>query len=80
MLVGYFSNAEEAEIYQEQYCSRCVHYDPDGDRECPVWEAHLAYQAEGYPIKDLLGILIPEAEDGCSNEECRLFYPATRTG
>jgi hypothetical protein len=38
--VGYFSNGTEGEMYEEQWCSRCVHDDPDRNIFCPVLMAH----------------------------------------
>lgn len=50
--IGYFSNGTEGEIFEEQWCSRCVHSDISGGREigvdppCPVWMAHSLYSYE----------------------------------
>jgi hypothetical protein len=71
--VGYFSNGTEGMIFEEQWCSRCVHsdYQPGkeiGDRDnpaCPVWMAHLLFayelggaESENDPGKQILDILI----------------------
>jgi len=70
--MGYFSNGEEGNIYQETYCLRCVHWN-DEHEYCPVWALQMDYN--GDPVtKDLLDELIPPTRDGCSNEQCRLFY------
>lgn len=58
-------------MFEEQWCSRCVHSDISGDREpgvdppCPVWMAHslFAYELGGakmkeHPGKVILDILI----------------------
>jgi hypothetical protein len=70
--MGYFANGTEGEMFEEAWCSRCVHSDyrdgkEFGDRDnppCPVWMAHqlYAYQlcnAKEHPGKVILDILIP---------------------
>lgn len=47
--MGYFSNGTEGMMFEEAWCSRCVHSDDRpgkaiGDKDnppCPVWMAHL---------------------------------------
>ena len=36
--MGYFSNGTEGDMYEEEYCHRCVHNHPE--HGCPCWEAH----------------------------------------
>jgi hypothetical protein len=77
--MGYFANGTEGELFEEQWCSRCVHSDVGPGKEigsdppCPVWMAHqlFAYQLcnEGeHPGKVILDTLIPiktvKASDG----------------
>ncbi len=76
--MGYFSNGSEGDAYQEQWCYRCVH---DANNDCPVWGAHLAFNYEQLrdskdqhgPMRQLLGMLIPERKDHLGNEQCKLF-------
>jgi hypothetical protein len=78
--VGYFSNGTEGELYRERYCERCVH--DRGEAFCPVWEAHLWFNADQHEdnaVKEFLDILIPRRPDG-SNGECRMFLPEGKGG
>lgn len=76
--MAYFSNGTEAEMFEEAWCSRCVHSDTSGVREvgvdppCPVWMAHTLFaydlcnsKSKG---KQILDMLIPNerpvASDG----------------
>lgn len=65
--MGYFSNGTEGAMFEEAWCSRCVHSDISGDREigvdppCPVWMAHTLFaydlcnsKGEGKQILDML--------------------------
>ena len=68
--MGYFSNGTEGSLYQEQYCSRCVH---DEHNDCPVWLVHMLYNYEDADNPDsILHILIPLDKNG-NNEQCKLF-------
>jgi len=77
--MGYFSNGTEGEMFEDAWCSRCVHSDISGDREigvdppCPVWTAHMLYAYElcnedEHPGSVILELLIPrkmvKASDG----------------
>jgi hypothetical protein len=77
--MGYFSNGTEGAMFEEAWCSRCVHSDISGDREigvdppCPVWMAHTLFaydlcNEKEHPGKVILDALIPqtmvEASDG----------------
>lgn len=69
--MGYFSNGTEAEIYEETYCRKCVHYYRDEDIDpCAIMAAHFFHQQEG-SARDVLDMLIPR-EGG--NAQCALFY------
>ena len=64
--MGYFSNGTENEIYQEQWCSRCVHEGPQDGPGCPVMGIHFFYNydqvgstGEHMKLKDILGTFIP---------------------
>lgn len=77
--MGYFANGTEGAMFEEAWCSRCVHSDISGDREigvdppCPVWMAHTLFaydlcNKKEHPGKVILDMLIPEerpvASDG----------------
>ena len=66
--MGYFSNGTEGEMYEAEFCSRCVHED-----NCAVLEAHMLYNYDECNKKDsILHILIPKK--GCDNKKCRMFW------
>jgi hypothetical protein len=77
--VGYFSNGTEGEVYEAQYCAKCLHRDgPDGNSSCSVMLAHLLHNYdECNKPESILHLLIPRAKDGVGNERCTLF--AVRT-
>ena len=75
--MGYFSNGTEGDLYEAQYCARCLHgQGPDGNA-CAVWALHLDenYNADTF---DLLDALIPRSADGLKNLECRMFVDVGR--
>ena len=69
--MGTFPNGTAGEIFQEQWCARCVHFaDKDDGRGpgCPVIDAHLAfdYGAEG-DTRRALDMLIADGD-------CLMFH------
>lgn len=72
--MAYFSNATEQEIYEEQYCNRCVH----GGREegCPVMNLHWQWNYQQHGDKEKAAILngfIPRED--INNLQCAMFTP-----
>jgi len=67
--MGYFSSGTEGDMYIEQYCEECVHYEG-----CAVMSAHMAcsYKECNKP-ESILHMLIPRDEAGY-NEKCRMYY------
>ena len=73
--MGYFANGTEGEIYEAEYCSRCVHKSTD-EKPCAVWMAHfLKNYEECNNDKSILHMLIPISKDGLHNLQCRMFLP-----
>jgi hypothetical protein len=76
--MAYFSNGTEGDMYEAEYCERCVHHvlwEKEGDRDCAVLEVHAVYncdQNKNDMVADVLGTLIPEDEEG-HTLECRMF-------
>lgn len=74
--MGYFSNGTEGEMYEEEFCSRCVHYGEAGE-SCAILQVHAIWnydqnRKDKKEIRDLLDDLIPRLNDG--NEECNMFH------
>ena len=70
--MGYFSNGTEGEMYEERYCSKCLH-EKDG---CAVMLAHLIHNYdECNNPESILHMLIPKTKDNLGNEKCRMFVP-----
>lgn len=70
--MGYFSNGTAGEIYEAQYCSRCVHQKLD-DGGCRVMLAHMLYNYDECNKPDsILHLLIPR--DGIENKQCTMFH------
>lgn len=78
--MAYFPNGTAGEIYEAQYCNRCVHQDgPDGQSGCAVWLSHLLKNYDDCNNPDsILHILIPRSKDGLSNEQCSMFLDKER--
>lgn len=77
--MGYFSNGTEGMMYEERYCSKCVHYKPE-DGGCMVWLAHLIHnydQHDNDGVKAVLDLLIPRKKDDLANEQCSMFHQDT---
>lgn len=71
--MGYFPNGTSGDIYEAQYCARCIHRDEE--KGCPVMTAHMLYAySGGEEAKHILNMLIPEHKTECRNEQCRLFH------
>ena len=78
--MGYFSNGTEGEIYEDAYCSRCIHNDASGPY-CPVLALHKLHNYDECNKPDsFLHVLIPRSKDGLSNERCTMFVPAPSMG
>jgi len=70
--MGYFPNGTSGMMYEEEFCSRCVHYGNEGT-SCAVLDAHILFNYDECNKEDsILHILIPRGKDGF-NEECRMF-------
>ncbi len=71
--MGYFANGTEGELYEAQWCERCVHY---GDSfGCEVLNLHMQFNYDECNKADsMLHKLIPR--DGITNEKCRMFFEA----
>jgi hypothetical protein len=70
--MGYFSNGTEGGDYQDRWCARCLHDNPDKHIFCPVWDAHLNHAYDG-DYAAVLDMLIPRTKDGLDNERCTMF-------
>lgn len=70
--MAYFSNGSEGSMYEEQWCSRCVHNDG-----CTVWLAHLLFNYDlcnkDDPGNQILEMLIPTRPDGFA-DKCTMFH------
>lgn len=69
--MAYFSNGTSGEIFQELWCSRCIH---DVNQDCPVWLLHLIYNYKD-EFKVILDTLIT---DDIHDPRCKLFHQATK--
>ena len=72
--MGYFSNGTEGELYQAQYCDRCLHDNPAKEIYCPVWNLHLRDNyKECNNESAAIHELIPRNKDDLGNEKCKMF-------
>lgn len=66
--MAYFANGTEAMIFEEQFCSRCVHGD-----DCPIMLLHMIHNYdECNNPNSMLHVLIPRK--GAFNGDCSMFY------
>lgn len=80
--MAYFPNGTSGMIYEEEYCSRCVHFeDEEGPYACPISVVHMEYNYDqlkkgktGKAIKNILDTLIPSDEKGFP-KACPMFVP-----
>lgn len=67
--MAYFSNGTEGDIYEAEYCDRCIHQDG-----CAVWELHMIHNSDQHDderLASILGTLIPRSKDGTANHAAR---------
>ena len=66
--MGYFANGTESMIYEEKYCSKCIH-----NEDCTISLLHLTHNYDECNNDDsMLHVLIPRNEKGF-NEKCTMF-------
>ena len=84
-MMAYFSNGTEGMMYEEEYCSRCVH----SQDSCSVMVLHNLYNYDACNPKtdvqralhDVLETLIPSVDSGTDPPykvpgECSMFHEA----
>ena len=74
-MMGYFPNGTAGDMYQAEYCHRCVHWPEDpADGGCSVWFLHMIHNYdECNNSESMLHTLIPRREDGW-NAKCTMFW------
>ena len=74
--MAYFANGTQGQIYEDQYCARCVHsLDKDANKGecCPVLMLHLLWNGDKIEDRELaLDLFIPR--EGIVNKECSMFF------
>jgi hypothetical protein len=76
--MGYFPNGTAGDLYEQEFCSRCIHRDgPDGKGSCAVMLAHLLHNYdECNNPNSILEYLIPRGNPKNGepwNKQCELF-------
>jgi hypothetical protein len=75
--MGYFSNGTEGDMYEEEYCYKCLNFDEE--KGCPIMNLHLVWNYEAISSKGdaikkyALDWFIPPNKDGMFNQQCRMF-------
>lgn len=81
--MGYFSNGEEGNHYEAQYCECCIHgqHPEFGPCACPINELHARYNYDQFKpmqpwveVNKILTRLIPRDDNVIYNEQCSTFY------
>lgn len=78
--MGYFSNGTEGEMYEEEYCYKCLNYNEE--QGCQIMNLHLFWNYEaqrenGEDKKYALNWFIPPDKEGIFNQQCRMFKMRT---
>lgn len=72
--MAYFSNGTEGMMYEEQWCSRCIH-----NEGCAVWMAHQLHNYDECNKKEsILHELIP-MDEKLHPQKCTMFIEAAKT-
>jgi hypothetical protein len=78
--MAYFPNGTSGMMYEEQYCSQCIHEGGEDGPGCPIMLLHLLFNYDqfkrgkiGQTVKTMLDTLIPETEDKLGAERCSMF-------
>ena len=85
-MMGYFPNGTSGDVYQEEYCSRCVNWRDSGDGRgfgCPIIDLHLLWNYDAVGVganktkHEALAHFIPI--DGINNARCLMFQEVKPT-
>ena len=74
--MGYFANGTEGDMYEAEYCEKCVHCEDEQNFMCPVLVLHWVWnyrQCNDGDKKEVLEMFIPTKD--CFNEKCKMFHP-----
>ena len=74
--MAYFSNGTEGDIFQENNCEMCSHWNEETG--CPVWDAHLIFAYDecdsGSNAEKILNMLIPMKQpEDIFPDKCAMF-------
>lgn len=70
--MAYFSNGTEGMIWEQKWCSRCVHQDPSDGDGCPILTLHVVFNGDEGDVRTALDMLIPNGNRGPG--KCALFF------
>jgi hypothetical protein len=78
--MGYFANGTEGELYEQEFCSRCINAPEDGDASaCPVISLHMQWNSDHHRDETkeaALDFFIPRRNG--INQKCRMFIDAAQ--
>lgn len=83
--MGFFSNGTEGDMYQSQFCARCINWKDVGDGRgagCPVWDLHMLYNYDQHKkasTEAALAMFIPRDAAGW-NRQCAMFHERGKNG
>lgn len=72
--MAYFPNGTSGDIYMDEWCFRCQHWQADETKGCPIWDLHSLYnysQCGNNFIKSILRRFIPMKEGFA--DKCKMF-------
>lgn len=77
--MGYFPNGTSGKLYEDEYCSRCIHRGNADGPGCPVMLAHILHNYKECNNDDsTLHLLIPRDKEGL-NQKCGMFVESAKT-
>ena len=69
--MAYFANGTEGMMYEDEYCSKCVHMHEE--HGCPCWDAHQLWNYDECNKPDsILHKMIPFRDDSFA-DKCTFF-------
>ena len=85
--MAYFSNGTDGQIYQEEFCLKCVNWvnlNDGRDYGCPIMDAHMVFEIHKGPQAEVLRHFIPDStfndDHALCHSECIMFKTLESVG
>lgn len=85
--MAYFSNGTDGQIYQEEFCLKCVNWVDLNDGRgfgCPIMDAHMVFETLKGPQAEVLRHFIPDStfddDHALCHSDCIMFKTLNSIG